>query len=78
MPVTAVRLTRSRSADGGLVVRLGMPLLDEYLGVPGMPRSNPPAFTCTWAMTGWRRSTARRPRPSTPRPSPLPPCRVPR
>ena len=31
MPVTAVRLTRSRNADGGLVVRLGVPLLDEYL-----------------------------------------------
>ena len=31
MPVTVVRLTRSRNADGGLVVRLGVPLLDEYL-----------------------------------------------
>src|SRR5215831_13489806 len=30
MPVSAMRLTRSRSADGGLVVRLGVPLLDEY------------------------------------------------
>jgi hypothetical protein len=32
MPATAVCLTRSRNADGGLVVRLGVPLLDEYLG----------------------------------------------
>ena len=31
VPVTAVRLTRSRNADGGLVVRLGVPLLHEYL-----------------------------------------------
>jgi site-specific recombinase XerD len=31
VPVTAVRLTRSRNADGCLVVRLGVPLLDEYL-----------------------------------------------
>src|SRR6201987_5698274 len=31
VPVTAVRLTRSRNADGGLVVRLGVRLLDEYL-----------------------------------------------
>ncbi|HEX7269475.1 MAG TPA: site-specific integrase [Streptosporangiaceae bacterium] len=31
MPVTAVRLTRSREAAGDLVVRLGVPLLDEYL-----------------------------------------------
>ncbi len=31
MPVTVVCLTRSRNADGGLVVRLGVPLLDEYL-----------------------------------------------
>ena len=31
VPVTVVRLTRSRNADGGLVVRLGVPLLDEYL-----------------------------------------------
>jgi integrase len=31
MPVTAVRLTRSRNAAGELVVRLGVPLLDEYL-----------------------------------------------
>jgi hypothetical protein len=31
VPVTAVRLTRSRNAAGGLVVRLGVPLLDEYL-----------------------------------------------
>jgi site-specific recombinase XerD len=31
MPVSAVRLSRSRDADGGLVVRLGVPLLDEYL-----------------------------------------------
>ena len=31
MPVTVVRLTRSRNADGGFVVRLGVPLLDEYL-----------------------------------------------
>jgi hypothetical protein len=29
--MTAVRLARSRNADGGLVVRLGVPLLDEYL-----------------------------------------------
>src|SRR6266702_5369959 len=31
VPVTVVCLTRSRNADGGLVVRLGVPLLDEYL-----------------------------------------------
>jgi len=31
MPVSAVRLTRSRDAAGDLVVRLGVPLLDEYL-----------------------------------------------
>jgi hypothetical protein len=31
MPVTAVRLTRSRKTAGDLVVRLGVPLLDEYL-----------------------------------------------
>ena len=31
VPVTVVRLTRSRNADGGLVVRLGVPLLDECL-----------------------------------------------
>src|SRR6266702_3080095 len=31
MPVTAVRLTRSRDAAGDLVVRLGVRLLDEYL-----------------------------------------------
>jgi hypothetical protein len=31
VPVTAVRLTRSLNADDGLVVRLGVPLLDEYL-----------------------------------------------
>ena len=31
MPVTAVRLTRSRNGAGELVVRLGVPLLDEYL-----------------------------------------------
>ena len=31
MPVTAVRLTRSRNAAGDLVVRLGIRLLDEYL-----------------------------------------------
>ena len=30
VPVTAVRLTRSRNADGGLVVRLGVPLLDTF------------------------------------------------
>ena len=31
MPVSAVRLTRSRNAAGDLVVRLGVPLLDECL-----------------------------------------------
>ena len=31
MPVTAVRLVRSRNAAGELVVRLGIRLLDEYL-----------------------------------------------
>ena len=31
MPVTVIHLTRSRSADGELVVRLGVRLLDEYL-----------------------------------------------
>ena len=31
MPVTAVRLARSRNGAGELVVRLGVPLLDEYL-----------------------------------------------
>ncbi len=31
MPVSAVRLTRSRNAADDLVVRLGLPLLDEYL-----------------------------------------------
>ena len=31
MPVTAVRLARSRNAAGDLVVRLGNRLLDEYL-----------------------------------------------
>jgi integrase/recombinase XerD len=31
MPVTSVRLTRSQNAAGDLVVRLGVPLLDEYL-----------------------------------------------
>src|ERR1039458_10151955 len=31
MPVTAVRLTRSRTADGEVVARLGVRLLDEYL-----------------------------------------------
>jgi integrase/recombinase XerD len=31
MPATAVRLIRLRNADGDLVVRLGVPLLDEYL-----------------------------------------------
>jgi integrase/recombinase XerD len=31
VPVAAVRLTRSRDAVGDLVVRLGVPLLDEYL-----------------------------------------------
>src|SRR5215468_6389786 len=31
VPVTVVRLTRSRNAGGGVVVRLGVPLLDEYL-----------------------------------------------
>jgi Phage integrase, N-terminal SAM-like domain len=31
MPAAAVCLTRSRDAAGGVVVRLGVPLLDEYL-----------------------------------------------
>ena len=31
MPVTVVRLTRSRGAAGEVVARLGVPLLDEYL-----------------------------------------------
>ena len=31
MPVSGVRLSRSRSAAGERVVRLGVPLLDEYL-----------------------------------------------
>ena len=31
MPVTAVRLVRSRNAAGDVVVRLGVRLLDEYL-----------------------------------------------
>jgi hypothetical protein len=31
MPAAAVRLTRSRDAAGGVVVRLGVRLLDEYL-----------------------------------------------
>ena len=31
MPVRGIQLTRSRSAAGDLVVRLGVPLLDEYL-----------------------------------------------
>ena len=31
MPVSGVRLARSRSAAGERVVRLGVPLLDEYL-----------------------------------------------
>lgn len=31
MPVTAIRMTRSRNAAGDLVVRLGVGLLDEYL-----------------------------------------------
>jgi integrase/recombinase XerD len=31
MPVSAVRLSRSRNSAGDLVVRLGVPLLDEYL-----------------------------------------------
>jgi hypothetical protein len=31
MAVTAVGLTRSRNGAGELVVRLGVPLLDEYL-----------------------------------------------
>ena len=31
MPVTVIRLTRSRNAAGDLVVRLGVGLLDEYL-----------------------------------------------
>jgi integrase/recombinase XerD len=31
MPVTVVRLTRSRDVAGELVVRLGVPLADEYL-----------------------------------------------
>ena len=41
VPVTVVRLTRSRNADGGVVVRLGVPLLDEYLEfVAGRCRPN--------------------------------------
>ncbi len=32
VPATAIRPARSRSAAGDLVVRLGVPLLDEYLG----------------------------------------------
>src|SRR5215469_3983777 len=35
MPVSAVRLTRSRNTAGDLVVRLGVPLLDEYLAFVG-------------------------------------------
>jgi len=31
MPVRVVRLTRSRNGAGETVVRLGVPLLDEYL-----------------------------------------------
>jgi hypothetical protein len=31
MPVAAVRLSRSRDAAGGVAVRLGVQLLDEYL-----------------------------------------------
>jgi integrase/recombinase XerD len=31
VPVTVIRLTQSRDAAGDLVVRLGVPLLDEYL-----------------------------------------------
>jgi integrase/recombinase XerD len=31
VPVASIRLTRSRNAAGGLAVRLGVPLLDEYL-----------------------------------------------
>jgi hypothetical protein len=31
VPVTVIHLTRSRNADGELVVRLGARLLDEYL-----------------------------------------------
>jgi integrase/recombinase XerD len=31
MPAGAVCLTRSRDAAGGVVARLGVPLLDEYL-----------------------------------------------
>ena len=41
MPVTSVRLTRLRNAAGELVVRLGVRLLDEYLGfLAGRCRSN--------------------------------------
>jgi len=41
VPVTVVRLTRSRNAGGGVVVRLGVPLLDEYLEfVAGRCRPN--------------------------------------
>jgi hypothetical protein len=32
MPVTAIRLARSRNAAGDLVARVGVRLLDEYLG----------------------------------------------
>jgi integrase/recombinase XerD len=35
MPVSGVRLTRSRSDAGELVVRLGVPVLDEYLDFLG-------------------------------------------
>ncbi len=31
MPVAVIRVIRSRDAAGDLVVRLGVPLLDEYL-----------------------------------------------
>jgi hypothetical protein len=49
VPVTVVRLTRSRNADGGLVVRLGVPLLDEYLEfLAGRCRPN---TSWPWPMT---------------------------
>ena len=31
MPAAVIRVTRSRDAAGAVVIRLGVPLLDEYL-----------------------------------------------